>query len=92
MYFDLMQDYPRAAYWLRKGRVDKGERGGVMLAECYWRLGNRQMAMQQLNTGRMLGGPDVVKLLGDMGSPDMAIRLANQLAKQGCQPGIPGRR
>ncbi len=81
MYFDLMQDYPRAAFWFQKARTSKTSRGGVALAECYWRLGNRQMAMAQLNTGRTLGGPGVVKLLGDMGSTDMAIRLADQLAR-----------
>ena len=81
MYFNLMQDYPRAAHWLRAAGATKTSRGGVLLAECYWRLGNRQMAMQQLDTGRMLGRPAVVKLLGDMGATDLAIRLANQLGK-----------
>jgi hypothetical protein len=31
MYFDLMQDYPRAAYWLRKGGAVKGDRKSTRL-------------------------------------------------------------
>ncbi len=57
MYFDLLQDYPRAACWLRKAGVDKGQPGGVMLAECYWRMGNRQMAMQHLVARSYAGAP-----------------------------------
>ncbi len=68
MYFELLQDYPRAAYWLRRGGAAKGEPAGVMLAECYWRLGNRPMAMQQLATRTYLGGAasKTIKLYGNM--------------------------
>ena len=48
MYFDFFQDYPRAAYWLRRSGVEKGQGPAVMLAECYWRLGNQRMALPYL--------------------------------------------
>lgn len=79
MYFRLFQDYPRAAYWLQKGNVRKGERPATMLAECYWRLGSRQLAMQWLSDNSASVGK--IKLLGDMGETDRAVRMADALAK-----------
>jgi uncharacterized protein with FMN-binding domain len=80
MYFRFEQDYARAAYWFQRAGVQKMSQIGVKLAECYWRLGNAEMAMQQLHAGRnIIGSPPTVKLLGDMGATDKAIQLANQL-------------
>ncbi len=83
MYFELLQDYPRAAYWLRKAGAVKGEPSGVMLAECYWRLGNRQMAMQQLATRRYTGGggSKTIKLYGNMGAINEALKLTESYAR-----------
>ena len=82
MYFDLLQDYPRAAYWLRQAGVDKGQGPAVMLAECYWRLGNRQMATPYLvsrtyNAGAAAGA---IKLYGNMGMFDEALKMTQRLA------------
>jgi len=74
MYFRLFQDYPRAAFWLRKAGATSNQVNGVALAECYWRLGNRQMAVRQL--GSRAGHLQAIKLLGDMGDTDAAVRLA----------------
>jgi uncharacterized protein with FMN-binding domain len=69
MYFRLFQDYPRAAFWFRRARVAPGEPDSVWLAECYWRMGNRQMALELLDTQSFLprAGIQMVKLFGDMG-------------------------
>ncbi|NND97719.1 MAG: FMN-binding protein [Pirellulaceae bacterium] len=85
MFFELMQDYPRAAYWYQKARVDKSEPASVNLAECYWRMGNQQLAVQQVTTRTYLGGAAVktVKLFGDMGMTDKAVSLANQMTNSG---------
>ena len=81
MYFDLMQDYPRAAYWLRKAGAERGERPGVMLAECYYRLGNREMAMQHLSSRTYQAGAAVgaIKLYGNMGELNQAMKMMQRV-------------
>ena len=83
MYFELLQDYPRAAYWLRKGRVVKGERSAVMLAECYWRMGNQKMAMPNLISRSYNAGAaaKAIKLYGNMGELREALKLTALVAK-----------
>ena len=76
MYFELFQDYPRAAFWLSKAKSDEPLKGNVHLAECYWRLGNEEMALELIR-GRDLP-LQAIKLLGDMGHTDRAISLANR--------------
>lgn len=74
MYFTLFQDYGRAAYWLRQAGVSPTQGAGVHLAECYWRLGNKQMALSMMR-GKVLHFT-AVKLLGDMGEIKDAISVA----------------
>jgi len=82
MYFELLQDYPRAAYWLRKGGAEKGRNPGVMLAECDYRLGNQQMAQQQLVSRSYNAGAAAraVKLYGNMGMLDEALKMTQRIA------------
>ncbi len=83
MYFDLLQDYPRAAYWLRKARVVKGQRNAVMLAECYWRMGNQQMAATNLvaRTYNAGAAANAIKLYGNMGEIGDALKLTALVAR-----------
>ncbi|PHS09818.1 MAG: hypothetical protein COA78_11810 [Blastopirellula sp.] len=83
MYFHLFQDYPRAAFWFKKSGASKGSRQGVNLAECYWRLGNKQMALDMLKarTLHSIG----IKLYGDMGETKRALEIAESFAKAGSQ-------
>ncbi len=76
MYFTLLQDYPRAAFWLQKARVDASSMTGVMLAESYWRMGNKAMALEMLK--RRSVHPSVIKLYGDMGDVKMAVSLGGR--------------
>lgn len=78
MYFDLMQDYPRAAYWLRKAGTSKAPGPAVMLAECYWRLGNRQLATQYL--GSRAYTARAAKLYGNMGDLNKVLEIAARFA------------
>jgi uncharacterized protein with FMN-binding domain len=79
MYFTLLQDYPRAAFWLQKAKAPVSRQTGIHLAECYWRLGNQAMAME-LMRGKSLH-PSAIKLLGDMGEIDQALRVTSYYAK-----------
>lgn len=79
MYFELFQDYARAAFWLRQAGVKVPEPQSIHLAECYWRLGNKQMAIEMLNARTL--PPNAIKLLGDMGQTDRAVQLAHAFAK-----------
>ena len=78
-YFTLFQDYPRAAYWLQKARVTTAQPSGVYLAECYWQMGNKQMAMKSL-AGSTIHF-DAIKLLGEMDELDRALAIANAYDK-----------
>jgi uncharacterized protein with FMN-binding domain len=79
MYFTLLQDYARAAYWLQKAnsRVDKST--GVYLAECYWRLGSKELALAKLRGSTVHW--DAIKLLGDMSEIDKALKVTNDYAR-----------
>ncbi len=76
MYFNLIQDYARAAYWWRQTGVDRGgvyPHSGIRLAECYWRLGSKPMAMDLLQ--RLPMQFSSLKLLGDMGEVRQALQI-----------------
>lgn len=81
MYFQLFQDYPRAAFWFHQAKVGKGETDSVLLGECYWRMGNKKMGLDMLASNRL--PLQAVKLYGDMGETDKAVRLAESFAKIG---------
>ena len=81
MYFDLLQDYQRAAYWFRLAGVEKGKGPGVKLAECYWRLGNESMARSQLvsRTYTVGAAAAAIKLYGNMGEYDEAQKMMGRV-------------
>ncbi len=79
MYFRLFQDYPRAAYWWRQASLQANDPGHILLAECYFRMGNEKMALAAL-AGKP-ANTQTVKLLGTMGRTDQAVRLADALAR-----------
>ncbi len=79
MYFQLLQDYPRAAFWLRKAGNSTSDRERVALAECYWRLGSRPMALAMLRARSL--PIQAIKLLGDLGETQRAVQLATAASK-----------
>lgn len=81
MYFTLLQDYPRAAYWFERAGVDMTKPAGAMLAESYWRMGNRQMAEEMLRNRRLPVA--AIKLLGDLGRVNDAVRMAKTPSLRG---------
>ncbi len=84
MYHHLLVDYPRAAYWLQRAGVvnepDRDVHAGIQLADSYWQLGSKSMAKDVVD--RMRRRPlHAIKLLGDMGETEEAIRLAESFSK-----------
>jgi uncharacterized protein with FMN-binding domain len=81
MYQDFEQDYARAAFWWRQAGAESGpgSPSGVKLAECYWKLGNKQMAVTLLN--RLPVFFPAIKLWADMGETRRALQLAESAAR-----------
>lgn len=78
MYHGLLQDYARAAFWWRQAGVDKTEQASlsaVYLAECYAKLGCKEMALEQL--AKTPPHFAMIKAWADMGEIDQALRLAD---------------
>ena len=80
MYFNLLGDWARAAFWWRKAGFDD-----VDLAHCYWKIGSREMAVAiigELTFDDTRHG-NIIKLWADMGDFDKAIALAEASARVG---------
>jgi uncharacterized protein with FMN-binding domain len=73
MYHHLFQDYARAAYWFRLAGTRQDH---VALAECYWKLGSKEMAVGLLRGQRQIP-LSAIKLWADMGDINEALRLSN---------------
>ena len=78
MYHHLHQDYARAAFWMRQAGVDKGKSNGprARLAECYVRLGNKQMALELVGKDPITAMK--VKLYADLGDLKQASQWAEK--------------
>ncbi len=84
MYFRFERDYARAAFWLRLAGADRPDFpffSGVALAECFWRLGDKSLALKQLENLKTTT-PGLVKLLGEMGETDQALVAGKELIEQ----------
>ena len=78
MYHGLLQDYARAAFWWRQAGVDKSQEASlsaVHLAECYYKLGCKEMAVALLDS--IPPHFAMIKAWADMGEVDRALGLAN---------------
>lgn len=76
MYQDQLRDFARAAFWWQKAGVDQGEDyAGVQLAECYWRLGSKAMAVELL--GKTPPSFPMIKLWAELGEIDYALQFAD---------------
>jgi uncharacterized protein with FMN-binding domain len=84
-YHDLLEDYARAAFWYRKAGVERSPTSApgdtVRLAECFWRLGNRQMAVELLN--KTTPNVAMIKLWADLGETDKALQLCEAVVRGG---------
>jgi uncharacterized protein with FMN-binding domain len=88
MYFEFFKDYARAAFWWRQAGVIESEKfssgpGPARLAECYWRLGNRPMAITLLD--RIPLTYAVIKLWGELKETDHALTLGEAAIERGLE-------
>jgi len=85
MFHDLLEDWPRAAFWWRMSAQRGGAYDRLGLAHCYWKLGNKSMAVEILSQY----GQDytrhgaIIRLWAEMGEFDKAIKLAEEKARFG---------
>ena len=84
VYMNLLQDWPRAAFWYRKALVTspKDELRHVRLAECYWRLGSKALTLEELAKVDEYVSVDIVKLWAEMGDLERALAEAESLAAE----------
>jgi uncharacterized protein with FMN-binding domain len=84
-YVKLLQDWPRGAFWLRKAeQIESLYVGDVVhLAECYWKLGNKAMAVRELGSISRYYSTGIIKLWSEIGEPDRALAIARQMAAGG---------
>ncbi|MFW6161833.1 MAG: hypothetical protein ACODAJ_03635 [Planctomycetota bacterium] len=82
-YFRLLDDYARAAFWWRMAarRREPSVRVTLQLAECYWRLGSKAMAVEELRKVRRYVTPMGVKLWAEMGELKRALAMARVCAR-----------
>lgn len=79
IYHHLLQDYAQAAHWFRKA----GPRQDVVaLAECYFKLGNKAMAVEAMNGLRSVP-PTAIKLWADMGETAKALQVSELFTRGG---------
>jgi uncharacterized protein with FMN-binding domain len=86
MYHNLLQDYPRAAFWWHQSGVHTGtspyRQSGADLAACYYKLGNKQMAVELLTKMQAsFGDFAFIKVWAEMGELDTALKLADLYGK-----------
>lgn len=85
MFHDLIEDWARAAFWWRMSARRGGQYNALGLAHCYWKLGNKEMAVEILSQyGRdYTRHGAVIKFWAEMGEFEKAIRLAEEKARNG---------
>ncbi len=78
MYHDLLEDWARAAFWWERSDGDL-----IGLADCYWKLGNKDMAVETLSKiyGDYTRHGSVIKLWTDIGEIDKALKIAEDKAR-----------
>lgn len=86
MYHNLHEDYARAAFWYRLSGLEKelssNPQPAVHLADSYWKLGSKRMALEVL--AKMTRKPySAIKLLGDLGETAAAISMAEKFSRTG---------
>ena len=86
MYHNLLQDHARSAFWFRQAGLENelsdSPQQAVFLADNYWKLGSKRMALEVL--AKMKRKPYLaIKLLGDLGETAAAVNLAEAFAKSG---------
>ena len=83
VYGNLLEDHARAAFWWQKASKYGARINSLKLADCYWKLGGSDLALQllqRLGRDRTHHG-GIVKLWSDFGNLRKAISLAEEMAR-----------
>ena len=86
IYHHLLQDHARSAFWYRQAGVEDSPsqdyQATISQADNYRKLGSKRMALELL--AKMKRKPySAIKLLGDLGETDAAVKLGEAFAKTG---------
>lgn len=98
MFYDLLGEYDRAAFWWEKCRERGGTPDTLKLARCYFELGStstaRDLMEQTENSGVRGRQKELIKLWAKIGEVDKALRMIESLSSSsGSEWGFgPGRR
>ena len=78
MFYDLLEDYARAAFWWQKAAQLSGSVDSLKLARCYYELGSKSAAYEFLttsNNGYRGNNKDTIKFWANIGEVDMALEM-----------------
>lgn len=93
MYYDLLGDYARAAFWWQKAAQMNGSIDSLKLARCYYELGSKSAAydfLSRTNSGYRGSNKDAIKFWANIGEVDMALEMIES-GNQGGNAGFGGR-
>lgn len=82
MFYELLGDYARAAFWWQKCEQMGGTVNATKLARCYFELGGKGTAAQLLSgveDASSRNGKDVIKLWAKIGEVDKALRMIESM-------------
>jgi len=87
VYAELLEDYPRGAFWWRKALALQGDDDHLelSLADLYFKLGSKEMAVKILSRfeSDFTRHGNVIKLWSDMGETDRALKMAEACVEDG---------
>ncbi|MBN1975516.1 MAG: FMN-binding protein [Sedimentisphaerales bacterium] len=78
LFYDLLGDYARAAFWWQKSAKMGGSIDSLKLAHCYYELGSKSAAYEVLSTvnrGYRSSGREAIKFWANIGEVDMALEM-----------------
>jgi uncharacterized protein with FMN-binding domain len=82
-FYSRLEDWPRAAYWWQTAGVSGSGDQPYGLVRCYWKLGNKPLAMPLLSQVTTDGHryAQAIRLWSEMGELDKALALSEASAR-----------
>jgi uncharacterized protein with FMN-binding domain len=93
MFYDLMGDYTRAAFWWQKCAQFGGSIDSLKMAYCYYELGSKTTAMEmvsQAGSSYSRNNRDTIKLWAKIGEVDKALGMISSNTSSGGRGGSQG--
>jgi uncharacterized protein with FMN-binding domain len=86
MFYELLGDYARAAFWWQKCAEMGGAADSMKLARCYFELGSKAAAtelLSQTDSSSTRNTKELVKLWARIGEVDKALRMIDSIPDGG---------